>query len=192
MALPTASDNPFPSLLITEGSAPSSPASGKQRVFIDSADHLVKVKNSSGTVLPIPGQQMAYNEFTSAVNVTATVEASANTIVTASAVTFDGATRVEIEYFCPDNQAPAAADSYIVFCLFDGSTSLGFIGFLMNQGASGHVVRLPLRLSRFLTPSAAAHTYSVRAIVDSGTGVATPGAGGAGVRMPGYIRIKTA
>jgi hypothetical protein len=45
-----ASDNEFPSLLIKEGSAPASPAAGDQRLFIDSADHLLKIKNSSGTV----------------------------------------------------------------------------------------------------------------------------------------------
>lgn len=50
-----ASDNAFPSLLVTEGSAPASPAAGKQRVFIDSADHLLKVKNSSGTVSSVGG-----------------------------------------------------------------------------------------------------------------------------------------
>jgi len=53
MALPTASDNPFPSFLVTEGSAPSSPAAGKQRLYIDSADHKLKRKNSSGTVTTI-------------------------------------------------------------------------------------------------------------------------------------------
>ena len=50
-----ASDNPFASLLVTEGSAPASPASGKQRLFIDSADHAVKVKNSSGSVTAVGG-----------------------------------------------------------------------------------------------------------------------------------------
>lgn len=50
-----ASDNAFPSLLITEGSAPSSPSAGNQRLFIDVADHLVKVKNSSGTVTSVGG-----------------------------------------------------------------------------------------------------------------------------------------
>lgn len=51
MALPTASDNPFPSLLTTETAAASisTPAAGKQRLFIDT-DHLLKYKNSSGTV----------------------------------------------------------------------------------------------------------------------------------------------
>jgi hypothetical protein len=58
MALPTASDNAFPSLLVTEGSAPSSPAAGKQRVYIDSSDHHLKTKTSGGTVqdyFPVAG-----------------------------------------------------------------------------------------------------------------------------------------
>jgi hypothetical protein len=49
MALPTASDNPFPSLLITEGTAPTAPAAGKQRVYIDSTTHKLTVENSGGT-----------------------------------------------------------------------------------------------------------------------------------------------
>lgn len=55
MALPTASDNPFPSLLVVEGTAPSSPSAGNQRVYVDSADHKLKRKNSSGTVTVIEG-----------------------------------------------------------------------------------------------------------------------------------------
>jgi hypothetical protein len=45
-----ASDNEFPSLLIKEGTAPSSPAAGDQRVYIDSTSHRLSRKNSSGTV----------------------------------------------------------------------------------------------------------------------------------------------
>jgi hypothetical protein len=54
MALPTASDNPFPSVLVTETAAASisSPASGKQRLFVDT-DHVLKYKNSSGTVTSV-------------------------------------------------------------------------------------------------------------------------------------------
>lgn len=50
-----ASDNKFPKLIITEGSAPSSPAAGDQKLFIDSADHLLKLKNSAGTVTAVGG-----------------------------------------------------------------------------------------------------------------------------------------
>jgi hypothetical protein len=47
--MPKASDNAYPSLLITEGTVPASPASGKQRLYIDSTTHGYKTVNSSGT-----------------------------------------------------------------------------------------------------------------------------------------------
>lgn len=53
------SDNPAPSLLIVEGAAPASPAAGDQRLFIDSADHLLKRKNSGGTVTTIGSAALA-------------------------------------------------------------------------------------------------------------------------------------
>lgn len=50
-----ASDNEFPSLLIKEGSAPSSPAAGDQRLYVDSTTHHLQRKNSSGTIVDIEG-----------------------------------------------------------------------------------------------------------------------------------------
>lgn len=47
------SDNPFPSVLFVEGAAPSSPAATNFRLFYDSSDHLLKWKNSAGTVTVI-------------------------------------------------------------------------------------------------------------------------------------------
>lgn len=47
------SDNPFPSVLFVEGAAPSSPAATNFRLYYDSADHLLKWKNSAGTVSTI-------------------------------------------------------------------------------------------------------------------------------------------
>lgn len=44
-----ASDNPFPSILVTEGTVPATPAAGKQRLYIDSTTHVLKYVNSSGT-----------------------------------------------------------------------------------------------------------------------------------------------
>lgn len=44
-----ASNNPFPSILITEGTEPSAPAAGKQRLYIDSTTHHLMRTNSSGT-----------------------------------------------------------------------------------------------------------------------------------------------
>lgn len=45
-----ASDNIFPKLIIAEGSAPASPSAGDFKLYVDSSDHLFKMKNSSGTV----------------------------------------------------------------------------------------------------------------------------------------------
>lgn len=45
-----ASDNKFPKIIITETSAPATPVSGDQKLFIDPVDHLLKLIDSSGTV----------------------------------------------------------------------------------------------------------------------------------------------
>ena len=130
------------------------------------------------------GNTLAYTEFTGNVSITATTEATANTIVTAAAVTFDGATACMVEFFCPELQS---GTSIVTAWLYDG-TSIGALG---SHNIAGHA-GLPARLSRKLTPSNASHTYSVRASVDAGTGTANAAAGGAGVFMPGYIHIHGA
>lgn len=65
-----ASDNAFPSILITEATEPSAPAAGKQRLYIDSTTHLLKATNSSGTDRTIEGLADAgtatYLDFTNA------------------------------------------------------------------------------------------------------------------------------
>jgi hypothetical protein len=64
MALPTASDNKFPKVIVSEGSTPSSPASGNQSLFIDSSDHKLKRVNSSGTVTTVEGASGAVSTDT--------------------------------------------------------------------------------------------------------------------------------
>lgn len=51
-----ASDNDFPSILLTEqGSAPTSPAASHQRLYIRTSDHTLVTVNSSGTVSSVGG-----------------------------------------------------------------------------------------------------------------------------------------
>ena len=50
-----ASDNAFPSILITEGTEPSAPGAGTQRLYIDSTTHKLKRTDSSGTDVTIEG-----------------------------------------------------------------------------------------------------------------------------------------
>lgn len=65
------SDNVFPKLLIVEGAAPASPPATEFKLYVDSADHLLKMKNSAGTVTTF-GQGVAdqgtvtYFDFTTA------------------------------------------------------------------------------------------------------------------------------
>lgn len=54
-----ASDNAFPSLLITEGTEPSAPAAGKQRLYIDSTTHVLMLTNSSGVESAVGGGAIA-------------------------------------------------------------------------------------------------------------------------------------
>ncbi len=58
MALPTASDNIFPKVILVEGSAPSSPSASDFKLYVDSSDHLLKIKNSAGTVTSFSANPM--------------------------------------------------------------------------------------------------------------------------------------
>jgi hypothetical protein len=129
-----------------------------------------------------PGYEYAYNQITGNVSVVATTEGTANTIVTASAVTFDGATPVVIEFFSITGVTPAGS---LRLWLYDGAASIGQIAEL--TGASGNDA--PLTAKVRITPAAATKTYSIRGSVSSGTGTIAAGAGGIGVVYPTFIRI---
>lgn len=45
-----ASDNIFPKIIVAEAAAPASPSAGDFKLFVDSSDHLLKMKNSAGVV----------------------------------------------------------------------------------------------------------------------------------------------
>lgn len=133
--------------------------------------------------------EVDYVEFTSAVSPNATTEATANTVVTANAVAFDGSTIAIIEFWAfsarPDN---GAAIRNMSFYLYDGSSSIGRIGLVTTPAAQ--LDNKPVHLMRRLTPSNASHTYSIRAAVSAGTGSIGAGAGGNAADMPGFIRIS--
>jgi hypothetical protein len=136
----------------------------------------------------LKAKKLAYTEFTAPVSVAVTTAATATTVVTASAVTFDGATEVEVEFFAPRADTPNVLSCAHIFELYDGATDLGSLGSVLTPAAVPTGV--PVRVSRVLTPSAAAHTYSVRAWINAaGTGTVQAGVGGIGTLVPGFIRI---
>lgn len=69
-----ASDNAFPSILITEGTEPSAPAAGKQRLYIDSTTHHLMRTNSSGTETDLEASSgaSAFSSYTPALTAATT------------------------------------------------------------------------------------------------------------------------
>lgn len=57
--MPNPKDMNTSSLRVVEGSTPSNPTAGSQRIFIDSADHKAKVVNSSGAVTNLGNSDVA-------------------------------------------------------------------------------------------------------------------------------------
>lgn len=129
-----------------------------------------------------PGYELDYAERTSNTSITATSEATANTIVTGSSVAYDGSTIVKVEFWCDHMKGASGQDLRI--WLYDGSSSIGFITYTESQSyVGGYGVRR-------ITPSNASHTYSVRASVGgASTGVVAAGAGGSGAVAPAFLRI---
>jgi len=146
---------------------------------------------SSGTapawVLP-PGHEYAYNEFTAPVTISATAEATADTIVTASAIDTGGSIPVIIECYLPYVQASTTSGDSCVFVLSEGGTSFGKPA--QASGFSTVTGRFPGVLLRHrLTPTTGSKTYALEAYRVTANWTIGAGAGGSGNIMPGYIRI---
>jgi len=135
------------------------------------------------------GTELDYVQITAGVNVTATSDATANTIITGNAVTYSGTQRIKIEFWSQDVTVPSG--NAVTVVLYDGATDLGRFGTSANHtGTSNDQV---FYSASFFTPSAGAHTFTIRAwIFAAGTGVIGAGAGGAGVNLPAWYRITTA
>ena len=169
--------------------AVGSGANTAARLAIGATNGMALQRVSGAVAWALPsGHEMDYVQITSAVAITATTEAGANTVVTGSAVTYDGSTTVMIDFFSYASYTDNVANGELYLYLYDGATSLGFIGVMRaettnraNQAICAH---------RRLTPSAAAHTYSIRASISAaGDGQVGAGAGGAGNGVPAFIRI---
>jgi hypothetical protein len=142
-----------------------------------------------------PGFILSQVRANATISVTATTEATANTVITAAAVTLDGSTDVDVEFGAPFAGFQATSGAHLIVYLYDGSTSLGIIWQGTNNAAvtlrtGGIYVTTPLAGAQ--RPSAAAHTYSIRAITGSGTATIAGGVGGAGQYQPMYVRVKQA
>jgi len=130
--------------------------------------------------------ELAYAQITADISVTATTEATSTAIVSSGAVTY-AATPIMIEFWCGWAVAPNSAA--LDFLLYDDTTIVGWMGVLAVSASN---MQTPIHLMRRLTPTAASHTYKIKAMVSGGTGTIKAGSGGTGVILPAFIRVTNA
>lgn len=132
----------------------------------------------------------SYVEQTSSLSVTATTAATAQTFISSAAVAYDGSTRVRIEVFLPAFVPGTSGSLHLM--LWDGSTDLGILGRSLVPSGAGSDRHPGGTFVRYLTPSAATHTYHAKAYRTTANGTLLCGAGGTDTDLPAYIRISTA
>jgi hypothetical protein len=135
-------------------------------------------------------REISYVELTSDVTVNATTAAGANTLVTAGAFTANGTDAYWIEFECAMAQPAQTAGASIIFVIYDGASvianaQLAVVAAYSATGVGG----APVSRKRKLTPSAASHTYSVRAYRTGADGTVRAASG---TYMPAHIRITKA
>jgi hypothetical protein len=153
-------------------SNPIDPTTGQ---LVTPANYLTPVYESLNFL-----EEVHYKEFVSPVSITATTEATAQTIVEADAITYEAVPHI-IVFESPSVVAGVAS---LFLLLQDGATVLGR---LASWAAS---TRSPVHRERRLIPTAASHTYKITAHnASAATSTIDSGVGGAGVNLPGFIRI---
>lgn len=137
-----------------------------------------------------PSAELAYVERTTSVAIAATTEATATVVLTAPALTLDGATAILIEFFTPEAPQNTTAQE-MWFVLYGDGAAIGVLGHMKFPYAA-----TPFFGKRRITPAAGAHTYSVRAYRASAGSGGSPainaGAGGVGQLVASYLRIARA
>lgn len=141
------------------------------------------------STLQMPGEELAYNQITATVSITATGIATATPIIPATSRTYDGAP-VIADFMAPSVLAPAG--SVTVFNLLDGAIDLGYFASIAAP-AAGQLYGTASPTRRF-TPTAGTHAYSVVGwISGSGAGQCQAGTGtGPAVYGPAFLRITRA
>ena len=132
---------------------------------------------------------LAYHTVVTNQTITATTEAGATAVATLAAITFDGATPFNIDFFCAyTSHSTGGATSQTA--IWDSSTEVNKFTSRNQTYTSemGVVISFPI------TPTAAAHTYAVKSWVSAGNVIYYAGAvgGGAGVFGPISLRISRA
>lgn len=134
--------------------------------------------------------EIGYDEITASVFPTATSSVTANTVIAGSAYTFDGKP-VIMEFHADNVGVPTGTVGLsIAVGLFEGATLINFAN--METPATGSQFTAPFNFKLRFTPTAASHTYSIKAWVTSGTGAVFAGTRAGGGNGPAYLRFTRA
>ena len=133
-------------------------------------------------------KEVEYEQFTADVTVTATTEGTANSVVSASTLTYEAVPHM-ITFFCPGARPDnGAAGRVLHVILYDSTTALGELAGPTTPAAAND--NHPIHAQFRITPTAASHTYNVKAWTSAGTALIQAGAGGTGTKVPGFIRVE--
>lgn len=175
-------------MLTTRGDTFRRGASGVERVALGAAGTIWR---SDGTDAGWAPAEMDYAQITADASITATVVGSANTVISGASVTYEALPHI-IEFYTvylgPDTAV--AGRSISIYLFVDGSVE-SRLGIAFSQVA-GISMTHSVTLRRRYTPTAGAHTFSIRAIVSAGTGSVGGGAGGGSANAPAYLRVTRA
>ena len=145
-----ASDNAFPSVLITEGTEPSAPAAGKQRLYIDSTSHHLSRTDESGADVDLETNQAggglgAWTDFTPTWTAVGTAPALGDGILTGRYKALDANTYAIQIFFEVGSTSTMGTGQYG----FSGLPATAkattpkvqtLSGYLLNTGTSFYVV----------------------------------------------------
>ena len=135
-------------------------------------------------------RELAYAQLTNTKPVTSNVEASADLVVAAPSVTFDGTTVIMVECFSPAVYPASVANANVMLWLYQDGVSIGRLATVVTPVAAQTLV--PVLAARRLTPAAGARQFSFAATANGGTGNVGAGPGGLGQYQPAFIRITRA
>jgi hypothetical protein len=161
------SDNPFPSVLLVEqGSTPASPASGNQRLYIDSTSHLLKVVNSSGSVSGIGGSGGPQGELAHA-NVTTNQTTTSTSAVDlpGATVTLTATSRAHVVSFFAGSAAHSVSNGVAAFTIFDVTAGVQIQSAFSIGNPSAGGFGPPVVMSLRVQPGAGTRTYKVQFFV---------------------------
>lgn len=145
----------------------------------------VGIAGGSGTI----GFEIGYDQITAPVNIASTTEGTPTTIIAGSSYTFDGAA-VLATFWCPYLQIGTSGTQTVDVHLWEGGTEIGRIAHI---SFGSNVAQEAISVCGFyrFTPTAGAHTYSIKAHCNNVTGppAVGAGAGGVGAYLPAFLRL---